>query len=123
MATKMITICDKHADDKTEATYHNSWTNIRGEERENDLCDKHQREFEKAWEVIDDGSALSTTRTSTPTHISSGRRRARESRITDATLARAWAKSVGMPVNTHGRVSFTVEQKWRKAGRPNVLAS
>lgn len=119
MARKTIIVCNWHSDD-TVAMQHNTWRDLDGVERENDLCDSHQKTFLKAWETINKDADIVTTDLvlATPA-IPSKRRKGRER--SEATLVRAWAKSVGEPVSETGRVGFDVEMKWRDAGSPNVL--
>ena len=127
MATKVITICDHHCGREgncnIEATHHSTWTNLRGELRRIDLCDEHQKPFMEAWEALEECSVV-VPKEPADSKAGRGRRpRSKGGSPSEATLIRAWAKSVGEPVSEHGRVSFTVERKWHLAGRPNVLTS
>lgn len=123
MATRTITVCDRHKDDRTEAVHHNTWTNPQGKQRQNDLCQEHQVEFLRAWEAIEDGSSpVATVPVSSKGGTSSRKAApAAKSEPTETALIRAWAQKVGEPVSEQGRVSFTVERKWKLAGKPNVL--
>lgn len=120
MATKLVTVCDWHDEDVT-AIHHNDWVNLKGEPKENDLCDEHQEVFLKAWEAVERGSTLSTRSTETSAGRSTSKK-APKGTPSDNTLARAWARSLDMDVNKSGRVGFHIERAWRQAGRPNVLA-
>ncbi|SNS38368.1 Lsr2 protein [Streptosporangium subroseum] len=117
MATKQIVVCDWH-DGDAEAIHHNAWTNLAGERKENDLCVTHQKEFLKAWETVEKGSSASALR---PASRPAPKRLPRSVPSENA-QARAWAKSQNMEVNDNGRVGFHIEQAWKKAGKPNVLA-
>ncbi|GII83332.1 hypothetical protein Ssi03_13220 [Sphaerisporangium siamense] len=125
MATRTITVCDWHKGGKVEAVHHNTWTNLRGEPKQNDLCDEHQQEFVRAWDCIEQGSSSLATVSGSSRRAGNSRKAnpARTSGPSESALIRAWARSVGEEVSEHGRVSFTVERKWKQAGRPNVLAN
>ncbi|MGS2646057.1 hypothetical protein [Streptosporangium sp. G12] len=117
MATKLVVICDWHEGD-TEATHHNEWTNPKGELKENDLCDDHQKVFTEAWEAIEKGS---TTRTAPTANGRTPRKKLPKGQHSPNAQARAWALANNMEVNAHGRVGFHIERAWKQAGQPNLL--
>ncbi|MFI6319718.1 histone-like nucleoid-structuring protein Lsr2 [Nonomuraea sp. NPDC050556] len=102
-----------------EPVHHNEWTGLDGKKRENDLCEKDQKAFLKAWETINQGADLLSAPT-TP-KIEPARRQRDRSGSGKAAQMRAWAVREGIEVPETGRISFTVEQQWKKAGSPNVL--
>ncbi|GAA4187079.1 hypothetical protein GCM10022252_20030 [Streptosporangium oxazolinicum] len=117
MATKVIIVCDWHETDAA-ATHHNEWTNLKGERKQNDLCDDHQLTFTKAWDTVESNSSLVTEPVPAP---KTRRRRTPKETPSDAALARAWARGRNMEVSQTGKVGYQVEQAWKKAGKPNVL--
>ncbi|WP_084772345.1 Lsr2 family DNA-binding protein [Nonomuraea candida] len=118
MAEKVIRVCDWHTEE-VAATHHNEWTNSKGEHRSNDLCAEDQKIFMKAWEAVERGSSLATTRSTKVPAAAATPKKAKGP--TEAAQMRAWAKQEGLEVSESGKISFTIEQAWKAAGRPNVL--